>query len=171
LLEEGEEARSCSALQDKFGYPIITAAAAVRMALHYLEAKRIALACPYPSWLLEHAVSFWRQQDFDIVASFSAQPQMDDTRAIYKLDGAQASQQMSAALQGVDCDVMVITGTGLPSLQAICDLQNQFGVPVINSNLALAWACLRVAKVPLDNRAPELGFPLLGGWQEQVKRL
>lgn len=171
LLQEGEEQRSCSELQTKYGYPVITAAAAIREALEHLDAKRIALACPYPSWLLKHAVSFWSQQGFEIAAAYSAQPQMDDTRSIYQLNGEQASQQIAAALQSVECDVIVITGTGLPSLQAICDLQKQFGVSVINSNLALAWACLRVADVPLGERAPEEGFPLLGGWQNLIKQL
>jgi maleate isomerase len=171
LLEEGEEEHHCTDLQAKFGYPVITAAAAIRNALKHLKATRIALACPYPDWLLQHAVSFWSQQGFDIAASFSAQPQMDDTRAIYKLNSEQASQQIATALQGVECDVIVITGTGLPSLQAICDLQQQFGVPVINSNLALAWACLSAAEVPLGDRAPEASFPLLGGWQSLIKQL
>lgn len=171
LLDKGEEERSCKDLGKRFGYPLITAAAALRKALKHLDARRIALACPYPTWLLEHAVSFWSQQGFYIAASFSAQAQMEDTRAIYQLSSMQATQQIAAALDGVECDVIVITGTGLPSLQAICDLQMQFGVPVISSNLALAWACLLAAKAPLADRAPEAGFPLLGGWQDHIKRL
>ena len=106
-----------------------------------------------------------------IAASFSAQPQMGDMRAIYKVGGQEASEKIATALQGVSCDAVVITGTGMPALQAICDLQQQFGVPVFNSNLALAWACLRAAKVPLLDRAPEPGFPLLGRWQQLISRL
>jgi len=171
LLDAGEEQRTCEQLEKQFGYPLITAAAAIRSALDFLSAKRIALACPYPSWLLAHAERFWSQQGFEIAASFSAQPQMGDTRAIYKVGGQEASEKIATALQGVSCDAVVITGTGMPALQAICDLQQQFGVPVFNSNLALAWACLRAAKVPLLDRAPEPGFPLLGGWQQLISRL
>jgi maleate isomerase len=171
LLDEGEEERSCAALHQQFGYPVITAATAIRQALQFLGAKRIALGCPYPAWLLEHAETFWSRQGLDIVASFSAQPRMGDTRAIYKVTAAEATLLIGDAFAGVNCDAMVITGTGVPALQVICDLQEKFGVPVFNSNLALAWACLRATRASLDDRAPEAGFPLLGGWQDQIHRL
>ena len=171
LLDEGEEQQLCEALQQQFGYPLITAVSAIHQALEFLGIRRIALACPYPAWLQEHAVSYWNAQGYDIAASFSTQPDMGDTRAIYKLNAQQASGQISAALQGVECDAIVITGTGMPALQAICDLQAEFRVPVFNSNLALAWACLRVAKVPLPDRAPVAHFPLLSGWQDSLPQL
>lgn len=171
LLDEGEEQTLCTALQQQFGYPVITAAAAIQQALEFLGIRRIALACPYPGWLLEHATNYWSKQGYDISASFSAQPDMSDTRAIYKLNAEQASGQISAALQGVACDAIVITGTGMPALQAICDLQTEFAVPVFNSNLALAWACLRAAGAPLRDRSPDSYFPLLSGWHELLPNL
>jgi maleate cis-trans isomerase len=62
----------------------------------------------------------------------------------------------------VNVEALVITGTGMPSLQTVVDLQSKFGIPVFNSNIALAWPCLRAA---------ETGFPLLGGWTGQLSRL
>lgn len=42
-------------LQQQFGYPVITATTAIRQALQFLGAKRIALGCPYPTWLLKRS--------------------------------------------------------------------------------------------------------------------
>jgi maleate isomerase len=175
LLDPGEESSECARLQDRFDYPLITAAAAIKQALEFLGVRKIALACPYPDWLLELARSFWSQQGYDILHSISVRPDMGDTRAIYKVSGADASDMIGTALKTVTAtdaiEAVVITGTGMPGLQAVCDLQQQLQIPVFNSNLALAWACLQAAGVPLNERSPRPEFPLLGGWSEEISRL
>ncbi len=90
LLGREKEKRYCQELQAKFGYPIVTAAAALENALLHLGAERIALACPYPQWLFEIAVEHWQQRGFQVIAATSAQPQMDDTRAIYEVRAEEA---------------------------------------------------------------------------------
>ena len=171
LLEPGEESSESKRLQERFSYPLITAAGAIKQALDFLGVKKIALTCPYPDWLMQLARSYWDQQGYDIRRSVSVRPDMGDTRAIYKVSGADASRMIGAALDGVSVDAVVITGTGMPGLQAVHDLQQTLQVPVFNSNLALAWACLNAAGVPLNERSPQTGFPLLGGWHEEISRL
>jgi len=165
LLDENEESKACKQLEQQFGFPLVTAAMALREALDYLDAKSIALACPYPDWLQQLAVAWWQRQGFHIETSFSMRPDMGDTRAIYELRSEQATQQMTEALDTVKSDVIVITGTGMPSLGAIIGLQDHFRVPVISSNLALAWACLKQSGTPLNDRAADAAYPLLSGWQ------
>ena len=72
---------------------------------------------------------------------------------------------------GVRADAFVVTGTGMPGLRAVCDLQEATARPAMNSNLCLAWACLEAAGVPLNERSPTPGFPLLGGWKEGITAL
>ncbi len=171
LLEVGHEQRHCERLQQRFGYPVITAAAAIEEALRHLGAERIALACPYPGWLRDTAREYWQARGFEVTAAVSAQPDMRDTRAIYRIRAAEAGPGILAALGTVAADVVVITGTGMPGLQLVCDLQSATGLPAVNSNLCLAWRCLRAAGVEPGSRAPEPGFPLLGGWRERVRTL
>jgi len=173
LLDEGEEAAATKSLEAKFGYPLITASSAIDLALQFLQAERIALACPYPSWLLEDAQAYWRKQGYLIIDSISVQPEMGDTRAIYDVSGKEAGALMSRHYETVNepFDAIVITGTGMPALRAICDLQEETGVPVFNSNLALAWACLRASCTEPGDRSPTPGFPLLGGWREHLSLL
>jgi maleate isomerase len=171
LFGREKEKRHCQELEAKFGYPIVTAAAALEAALLSLGAERIALACPYPQWLFEIAVDYWRQRGFNVIAATSAQPQMTDTRAIYEVRTEQALNRILRDIGTADADVFMLTGTGMPGLQAIIDLQENTGRTAINSNLCLAWACLTTTGIPLNERAPQPEFPLLGGWQNEIFKL
>ena len=171
LVDEIVEADSCNELRKKFGYPVITAAAAIHEALTFLGAETIAIACPYPQWLFDIAVNYWKGRGYRITGSLSLQPEMEDTRAIYQFRGVAASSALIDAFAAVPADALVITGTGMPGLQAIIDLQQATGKPVVNSNLCLAWACCRAAEIPLGDREPTKNFPLLGGWSSGVKNL
>ena len=53
----------------------------------------------------------------------------------------------------------------------VADLQAVTGKPALNSNLCLAWACLRAAEIPFNERSPTESYPLLGGWSEAVSSL
>ena len=171
LIGEAEESRATDDLEKRYGYPIITAAAAIRRALRFLDADSIALACPYPEWLFIKAREYWKNSGFRLERASSLQPGMGDTRAIYEISGSRAASALIEEMNGTGADVIVITGTGMPGLQAIVDLQASTGKPVVSSNLCLAWACLRSAGIALGQRAPTGAFPLLGGWQDEVRSL
>ena len=47
-------------------HPIVSAAAAIEGALRRLSASSIALACPYPAWLLEAADAHWQSRGFHV---------------------------------------------------------------------------------------------------------
>ncbi|MBV8537431.1 MAG: hypothetical protein JO128_17665 [Alphaproteobacteria bacterium] len=130
------EDETVDALSARRGYPVLPAARSVRAALSALGARRIALVSPYPAWLHEAAGRYWREAGFEPRHSNSLAPDMGDTRAIYKLAPASAE-----ALAGIarEVDAIVISGTGLPSLPTIV-AGDGLGVPVLSSNLCLAWA-------------------------------
>lgn len=171
LVNRAEEREQCQRLRRRYGYPVVTAAMAIEQALRYLGARRIALACPYPAWLLAEAEAYWSQQGFEIAVAMSAQPGMRDTRSIYNLRGPEVTSRILAAIRDVDADAVVITGTGMPGLQLVCELQEATGRPAMNSNLCLAWACLRAAGIDPGSRGPQTDFPLLGGWRKDLARL
>lgn len=168
LLAEGEEATARDRLEQQFGYPVVTAAGAIETALQHQGVERITLACPYPTWLLERAEAYWKRRGFDVAATLSAQPDMRDTRDIYHIRGSDLADRILNTLGGAAADALLITGTGMPGLRLICEWQSATGRPAINSNLCLAWACLRAAAIEPGTRAPEPGFPLLGGWHSQL---
>ena len=171
LLGRDAEQATLAALEERFGYPVVSAAQSIEAALEELGAKRIALACPYPEWLLEAAQTYWSQRGYEIVAGGSVQPRSGDTRSIYALSGPQAATSIRALFAGVEADAYVVTGTGMPGLRLLAELATEHGRPALNSNLCLAWNCLRRAGIPLDGRAPTADFPLIGGWTDGIDEL
>lgn len=141
------------------GIPVITAAQAIRQFLDLAGARRIALVSPYPVALAEAGYAYWRDSGIDVVGRLRVDPDLIDTHNIYELTSADALAAVRRVeQQGADC--IVASGTGMPTLRALQVLRRESALPVVSSNLCLAWALLRVA-------APELAPPspvgLLGG--------
>jgi maleate isomerase len=56
------------------------------------------------------------------------------------------------SLNLADTEALVISGTGMPTLRALRILGDELPIPVISSNLCLAWALMHTA-------APDLAPP------------
>jgi maleate isomerase len=129
------------------------------------------LICPYPHWLLTAAEAHWRGRGFQVADHYSLEPNQGDTRAIYALSPARAAEQIKSRWQNCEADAYLITGTGLPTLQAVADLAMVLSAPVLSSNLCLAWATLQAAGVDRAELSPTPQMPLLAGWGHRVGRL
>lgn len=135
--------------------PVITAAQAIRNALATLGCRSISLVSPYPAELAEAGYRYWEAAGIRVVAKLRVDPALTDTHRIYELTSADAL----AALRGVDragADCLVASGTGMPTLRALRVLLGESSLPVLSSNLSLAWALTRTA-------APELAPPSPAG--------
>lgn len=114
---------------------IISAAQAVLAALDALEARRVALLTPHAAWLTEACVAFWRAQGREVTDVQRAEG--DDTL------------RMLDTLKTAGADVVLISCTAIPSLGALAHARTP--VPLLSSNLCLAWAATqRLARAPLD---------------------
>jgi maleate isomerase len=152
------EARLIAGFSEAAGYPIITGGQAIVAALRALDVKRLAVAAPYPQWVLDESHGYYAAAGFDVVTHRRIETRTTDTRTIYELssrDGLAAAQQMDLA----GADALLFTGTGMPTLAAIAALD--LGIPVLSTNICLAWALLRQLNIAL----PEGPHPLLNGWQ------
>jgi maleate isomerase len=99
-----------------------------------IGAKRIALVVPYPAWLTELAVAYWQEMGLEVV---KAEP-VSDVISIYDI----ATDDIVAAARRVlshHPDLILLSGTGAPTLEAISILSETIDIPVISSNQALAW--------------------------------
>lgn len=151
-LIDPEEARATiAACEDRFGYPIITAADAIHLALQRIGAQRIALVSPYPATLGVAAMRYWSSHGYELVAVATAGDLAPDadTRGIYAL-GSDAAVAALARIDLREVDAVLLSGTGMPSLPLIAAAS--VGVPILSSNLCLAAAlCATVgAADPLD---------------------
>ncbi|MEI9992540.1 MAG: hypothetical protein WDM86_21220 [Rhizomicrobium sp.] len=131
----GEEAQIVAAAERRFGYPIVTATAAIAEQLTRLRARRIALITPYPPALSHAAASFWTQSGFDVAETIRIETGSADTRSIYALGSADARKALDR-LKDASVDAILLSGTGMPTLPVLASPPP--GPPLLSSNYCLA---------------------------------
>ena len=139
LLGADKDGPAFAELSARRGYPVISAAQAIRESLQHVGARSIALVSPYPHWLTEAALTYWRTAGIDVVEVAQIEAETADTRNVYNLGSADA---VAAArrLKRRDMGALLLSGTGMPTLRAVGVLAREFGKPVLSSNLCLSWA-------------------------------
>lgn len=135
IVGADREAEIVAEAERRFGFPIVTATAAITWQLERLGAKRIALASPYPPALVAKAEAYWHAAGFDIAEVRSIHTGSGDTRGIYTL-GSEDARPAAHALRRSGVDAVLLSGTGMPSLALIADAAG--APPLISSNLCLA---------------------------------
>ena len=146
LVGKAREADIVTAAQALFGYPIVTAAAAILRALTTLDARRVALLSPYPPALGAAARRYWSGQGLTVSDFASIPTATADTRGIYAL-GSAGARELLAGIGAHSADAILITGTGIPSLPLIANPPPGLP-PILSSNLALAQALLGTLGLP-----------------------
>jgi|688.fasta_scaffold16049_2 maleate isomerase len=166
LVGEARENELVAQFAAEFGAPIITGGQAILAALRALGAQRLAVLAPYPPFVVEAGGRYLAEAGFEIVAKLRVTTRTSDTRTIYELSHRDAlAGTRSLDLARADC--LLFTGTGMPSLPAIRVLGDELNIPVISTNLCLAWAMIR----QLGLSVPPGAHPLLNGWQERIDGL
>jgi maleate isomerase len=159
LAGRDDEDRLTAEATEASGVPVITAAQALRSALKTLGCRSIALVSPYPAALAEAGYRYWEAAGIRVLGRLRVDPALTDTHRIYELTSADALDALRRVDQaGAEC--IVASGTGMPSLRALRVLRAESRLPVLSSNLCLAWALTRAA-------APELAPPQPGGLLDQ----
>jgi maleate isomerase len=144
VVGRARETELAAAAEQRFGMPVITAAQAIRQALDELGVERIALVSPYPEALSEAGYRYWQEAGLDLAAKLRVDPDLRDARRIYEL----TSDDALGALRSLDpgaAQAIVCSGTGMPTLRALRQFIPASRLPVLSSNLCLAWALLRTA--------------------------
>ena len=137
LVGRQEDQRRLAVLSAGRGYPVLGTADAIARALQNLGARRIALLSPYPAWLSAAGQDYWGECGLELLSVASLPEDLLDTRNIYKLRTAKV-REIFDQLELRRCDAVLLSGTGMPTLRLIAQLS--LPVPVLSSNLCLAWA-------------------------------
>ncbi len=156
---QAQEDALTEAAERECAVPVITAAQAIRQALAALGARRIALVSPYPEGLAEAGYRYWEQSGIAVTARLRVDPAIDDTHRIYEFTSHDALEALRVLLRDPEAgraDCIVASGTGMPTLSALRTFREECPLPVLSSNLCLAWALTRRA-------APELAPATPGG--------
>ena len=142
------------------GIPVETASRAIANALAVLGARRLCLFSPYPDWLTNASIAYWRDAGHEVVQVIK----VSETHQAYEL----TSDEVVAALSRVDhdqIDATVMSGTGMLTLPAILATRRSVAKPILSSNLCCAWWLLRAASqrsapALFDRASPELAAQL-----------
>ena len=136
-------------LSRRRGSPVVLASRAIHDALLHLGIGRVALFSPYPGWLTDRAEAYWRAAGLDVVQVFK----VSDTFRAYELTPAEVIDAL-ARMEPPSGAAVIMSGTGMASLDALAELAPRMAAPLLPSNLCTAWALLRA-----------LGLPPPGVWQ------
>ena len=131
-----------TALSTRFaarGLPLVTAGQAIRTALGTLGATRIAVASPYGDGLTDSALAYWRDQGLTVAQVARIAENSTAFHPIYAHGADHALHAAQTLLQDDTAEAVVLLGTGLPTLPALAALADA-RLPVLSSNLCLAWA-------------------------------
>lgn len=148
------EDRLTAEARERTSIPVITAAQAIRKALKKLGCNSIALVSPYPEALAEAGYRYWEDAGIRIVDRLRVDPALTDTHKIYELTSDDALIELQRLNTG-DADCLVASGTGMPTLRALKTLATETELPVLSSNLSLAWALTHAAAPELVPSSPQ----------------
>lgn len=138
-------------LEEETGIPSVSTARAVKLAFQVLDAERIAIVTPYPEDIDERERQYLAENDFDVA-------RMGGCRLLKNTDiGALSPEEVYTMARETaepleDYDVLFLSCTNMRTFDVIETLETDLGTPVVNSNQATFWACLRSAGLgqPVD---------------------
>lgn len=135
LVSPGGEGSLTGPMGSRGAHPM-TAAGAVTQSLRSLDRRRLAIVSPYPDWLTSLAVEYWEHAGFSV----SNVVKVPAPAGIYALSTDDVVAHIRQ-LPRRESDVILLSGTGMPTCDAALSIGTSMGVPVISSNIASA-ACL-----------------------------
>jgi maleate cis-trans isomerase len=122
------------------GAPAVTTAGAVTESLQTLNLKKIVVATPYPDDMNNLERNFLAAKGFDVLDIKGLD--IFDAWSIGKVT-PEETYQFARKVFRVDADGMFISCTNLRTIEIIGRLEEETGKPVVTSNQATFWACLK----------------------------
>jgi maleate isomerase len=137
------------------GCKVVLPSRAIAEALEALAIRRVVLFSPYPGWLTDRSLIYWQAAGLEVIEVFKVS---ENFRA-YEL----TPDEIVAALRrcpAPDDAAIIMSGTGMSSLDALAMCQSERAAVLLPSNLAIAFSLIRTLGVaPSDtftNLAPAL---------------
>ena len=137
-----EDRRRCHEASIELGTPLMSGSLAVLELIQELGFHKIQLELPYPDWLVALAVSYWQEAGFEVVAHHSLLKPIEAESA-YHIRSDDLEHYLTS-LEVPSDTLVLLSGTGMPTLTAIGDLVQRFQAPLLSSNLCAAhWMLSR----------------------------
>lgn len=116
----------------------------VREALTALDVKRVSVVTPYVDGINQLEAAYLEERGFQVDSLNGLEIELDqDIARVSTSFLAEYAQQHTHP----DSDALFISCGALRSIEIIDDLEARIGKPVITSNQAMMWQCLRLAGI------------------------
>jgi maleate isomerase len=136
----------------KPGVPVVTPPMAGVRGLKALGAKRISILTPYTVETSQPMATYFAERGFDIL-SFTCLG-FEDDREMARIPPA-ALVDLARKATHAQADALFVSCTALRSALAIAGMEQAISRPVVTSNQASAWNCLRLCGD--DTPRPDFG--------------
>ncbi|TAK47284.1 MAG: arylmalonate decarboxylase [Xanthobacteraceae bacterium] len=153
-------------IKDATGIASTTTIEAVLAALAAARLRRFALLTPYPPEVVAAETAFFQARGHEVVAAAGlpcgtpvAQGTIPPSRW----------RELAHGLSSTDCDGLLISCAGIQLADTLATIEHDFRRPVIASNQALVWHCLRL--LGISDRSTHYGALLQGQFDTPLPSL
>jgi maleate cis-trans isomerase len=153
------EGKILDIVQDATGIPAMATSRLVLEALQKLGMKKVVLLTPYKS--NKAVIDYLTASGIEVVRDIAMKL---EPLAFGSVTPAQWAQ-MAKEIDGADADGVFLSCTNTTQIEAIEDIEKMLGKPVVNSNQAVLWGCVRKLHAQLGTLAP---MPKLGRLMTQL---
>lgn len=137
----GDEAVEQALLAGKPGVPVVTPPGAAVKGLRAFGARRISMLTPYTVETTRPMAAYFAAKGFDL-ASVTCLG-FDDDREMARIAPADLVDLAREAMAD-DADALFVSCTALRAASVAAEIEAAIGRPVVTSNQASAWMCLRL---------------------------
>lgn len=138
--------------------PVITSAGALVDGIRALGARRVALVAPYPRPLTQLVIDYLEDFGIEVVDSISLE--VADNLEVGRLN-PMALPDVARGLDLSRADALVLSAcVQMPSLAAIVEAEQRFGLPVLSAATATVYHIL--TRLELSTDVPQAGALLSG---------
>jgi maleate isomerase len=140
-MEKGlaHEAALVETIQNASGCPAITTAQAVREALVHFGIKRLVLISPYVKETNAHEVNYLTEAGFTVLHELGLGLESEGYSKVTPEQWIKTVKENTRP----DADGYFLSCTNTRMIETIEDLERDLRKPVVSSNQATLWACLR----------------------------
>ncbi len=133
-----------SAMSGKTGTPALVTAGTVVDALHALDARKVAMGTPYLDFVNRREVEFLEEHGISVTRCLGLElgNNQVERRNIGHVP-PEAIFRMAWEIDTPDAEAIFISCANLATLDVIQQIEDALGKPVVTSNTACFWACLR----------------------------
>ncbi len=150
-MENGlaHEAAIVEIIEQASGCPTLTTAQAITQALNHFAIKKLVLISPYVQATNEHEVHYLKEAGYTVVHELGLGLESHGYSAVTPEEWKRIVRENARA----DADGYFLSCTNTRMIEAISEIEREMDKPVISSNQATLWACLKRLGISHSNNS------------------